>query len=57
MYPIGYDATISPIFDDYKVTGFFNNLLYKFAFLVLYAAFILAFAAIIFLMYLFICEE
>lgn len=54
MYPIGYDTSIAPIFDDYYTYGFFDTFLDKVAHFILYLAFALSLITIIFLIHLFL---
>lgn len=56
LYPIGYDRTISPIFDDYSVTGF-NKLINNFAWLVLYTELIISLLSVFYVFYIFVEEN
>jgi hypothetical protein len=56
LYPIGYDRTISEIFDDYYTYTPLDNLLNKTASLILYLEIILSILALIYVLYLFIGE-
>lgn len=54
LYPIGYDRTISNIFDDYKISGFFDQILYKLAWVITWIAIFLALCSIPYIFYKFI---
>jgi len=56
LYPVGYDRTISEIFDDYSGYNAFDNLLNKTSKLILYAEIIISFLAILYIGYLFVKE-
>lgn len=57
MYPIGYDRTFGPIFDDYQTYSFFDRVLDKLAHWIVYIALFLSFLTLIFLLYRFINEN
>ncbi|MDP3881840.1 MAG: glycosyltransferase family 39 protein [Nanoarchaeota archaeon] len=57
LYPLGYDRKIGPIFGEYKANNAIDSLLNKFAHLIFYGGLVLAFATIMFLIYLFIIER
>jgi len=56
MYPLGYDKTIAEVFDDYVVKGPIEFLIDKLAHLIFYISLIMAFASVVFLIYIFIGE-
>jgi hypothetical protein len=55
LYPINYDRSISPIFDDYTTHGF-GTLLKGFAWAIFYFELILAYFALFYVAYLFVKE-
>ncbi len=57
MYPIGYDETIGPVFDEYQVYSAFDGLLDKTAHIILKTGWIFSFISLGFLIYLFIKED
>ncbi len=57
MYPVGYDNTFGPMFDDYQTYGLFDRLLDKLAHWIVYITLALSFLTLIFLLYLFIDDE
>ena len=54
LYPIGYDRTISEIFDDYQLNGTSDELINRFGISLLYLELLLDYLAIIYILYLFI---
>ena len=52
LYPIGYDKSIAPIFDEYTIHTSFGKLLDKIAHIIVYIAIFLAFAAVFGAIYL-----
>lgn len=56
LYPIGYDRSMGPIFDDYNVSGLLDNSLYDLAWAVTYLAIFLAFFSVIWVFYILIGE-
>lgn len=57
MYPIGYDETITPIFDNYTTHNSMDKLLDWFAHFIFYLSLIMIFLFIIVLFYLLVKEE
>jgi hypothetical protein len=57
LYPIGYDRSISEIFDDYEVHGPIDGLINKLSWMILYLELIFVFFAMIYILYLFVIEE
>lgn len=57
LYPIGYDRSISPIFDDYETHNFIDSGLNKFAHFVLYGSAFLVFGSMILIIFFFVKEK
>lgn len=54
LYPIGYDRTISRIFDDYELIDVTDSMLHNIGFLILYFEMLISFLAIIYIAYILI---
>jgi hypothetical protein len=57
LYPIGYDRSISEIFDDYQTHNAFDSSINTIAWMILYTELIITFLSIIYLAYIFINEN
>ncbi|MEK6883048.1 MAG: hypothetical protein AABY22_25715, partial [Nanoarchaeota archaeon] len=57
LYPIGYDRSFGPLFDDYEINGFFDKSLHNLALYILYASLILSLLSSLLLFYLLINQE
>lgn len=56
-FPVGYDSTITPMFDDYQVHNFIDKMLRKFAFFIMYSAMVLCGISLFYILYLFLIQN
>ncbi len=56
LYPIGYDRSISTIFDDYELKNNLDKILNSLGFFILYLELILSYATILYILYFFVKE-
>lgn len=54
LYPVGYDRSIAPIFDDYQVSGVLDNIIYFMAWTVFYFELVISLLAMIYIGWLFL---